>query len=209
MIVFASNLEEHSTRLKQVLDRLRKANFKLKPEKCNLFQKETEFLGHIVSGAGIRPNPNLVAKIKQWPEPQNVTEVRQFLGLASYYRRFIQNFSKIARPLTELTCKDAQLVWKDKHRESFETIKQALTGDNVMAYPNSEGGKFILDTDACDTGIGAVLSQIHDNEERVIAYASRSLNKSERNYCVTDKELLAVRYFIEYFHHYLLGNALH
>ncbi len=205
VIVFAANLQEHASRLRQVLERMRQANFKLKPEKCNLFQSETEFLGHIVSSKGVRPNPNLVSKILQWPIPQNVSEVRQFLGLASYYRRFIRNFSKVAKPLTELTCKDAQLTWKNKHEEAFNEIKKALTGPSIMAYPQHEG-KYILDTDACDVGIGAVLSQIQDDNERVIAYASRSLNKSERNYCVTDKELLAVRYFVEYFHHYLLGR---
>ncbi len=99
---------------------MRKANFKLRPEKCNLFQNETAFLGHIVSGDGIRPNPHLVAKIQQWAIPQNVTEFLQFLTTASYYRRFIRNFSKMAKPLTELTCKDAQLVWKEKHQEAFE-----------------------------------------------------------------------------------------
>ncbi len=104
-----------------------------------------------------------------------------------------------------MTCKDTQLIWKEKHQEAFEEINTALTGPNVMSYPQTQGN-FYLDTGACDVGIGGVLSQIQDNQEKIIAQARRALNKSERNYCVTDKELLAVRYFVKYFHYYLLGR---
>ncbi len=107
--------------------------------KCNLFNKESEFLGYIIFGDGIRPSPNLVAKIQKWTIPQNVTGVRQFLESASYYRRFIRNFSSISKPLTELTCKAAQFIWKEKNQEAFEEIKAALTGPNTMATPQAQG----------------------------------------------------------------------
>lgn len=205
VIIFGSSFREHIVRLRQVLDRVRKAGLKLKPEKCALLQREVPFLGHIVSGAGVRPNPDNVAKIMDWPEPTSVTEVRQFLGLCSYYRRFIRNFSVVAKPLTNLTCKDSPLVWDSKCQTAFDELKSCLTGPEIMAYPKA-GASFILDTDACDVGIGAVLSQVSDGQEKVIAYASRTLNRAERNYCVTDKELLAVKHFIEYFRQYLLGT---
>jgi len=205
IIIFGSTFQEHLDRLRQVLQRVRVANLKLKPEKCALFQAEVPFLGHIVSGDGIRPNPENIAKVKAWEVPRNVTEVKQFLGLCSYYRRFVKGFSVISKPLTNLTCNNSDLVWTAECQDAFDRLKEALTTDSIVGYPQGDG-EFILDTDACDTGIGAVLSQVQDGVEKVIAYASRSMNKAERNYCVTDKELLAVRYFVEYFRHYLLGR---
>ena len=135
-----------------------------------------------------------------------MTEVRQFLGLCSYYRRFVKNFSVITKPLNTLTTNEASLNWDDKCQEAFDTLKTKLASPGVMAFPQDKG-TYILDTDACDVGIGAVLSQQQDGVERVVAYGSHSLNRAERNYCVTDKELLAVRYFMEYFRHYLLGRT--
>ena len=191
--------------MQEILHRIRNAGLKLKPEKCSLFQDEVTFLGHVVNKNGVQPNPVNTSKISQWPTPKIVTEVRQFLGMASYYRRFIKDFSAIAQPLHALTRKNVPFSWTDKCQASFDELKKILIGPDIMAFP-ADTGTFILDTDACDSSIGAVLSQIQDNRERVIAYASRSLNKSERNYCVTDKELLAVRFFIEYFRQYLLGR---
>ena len=205
VLIFGSTFEEHLQRLKQVLDRIRAANLKLKPEKCSLMQTEVPFLGHIVSREGVRPNPENISKVMRWPEPANVTEVRGFLGLCSYYRRFIKDFAVVAKPLTELTCNDSPLVWTDECQSAFDELKSRLVGPDIMAFPRDDA-QYILDTDACDIGIGAVLSQVQDGCERVIAYASRSLTKAERNYCVTDKELLALKYFVEYFKQYLLGR---
>lgn len=145
-----------------------------------------------------------VEKIVNWPTPKTLTEVRQFLGMVSYYRRFIQNF--IAKPLTNLTKKTVVFQWCKECAESLAKLKSILMGPEIMGYPDPDHRQFILDTDACDVGIGAVLSQVQDGRERVIAYASRTLNKAEKNYCVTDKELLAVKHFIEYFYQYLLGQ---
>ena len=205
VLIFGTTFEEHLERLNKVLERIQKASLKLKPEKCSLMQAEVPFLGHIVSRHGIQPNPDNIAKVMSWSEPTNVTEVRQFLGLCSYYRRFIRDFAVIAKPLTELTCNDSELVWTDRCQHAFEELKASLVGPDIMAYPRDDA-PFILDTDACDVGIGAVLSQTQNGKERVIAYASRSLNKAERNYCVTDKELLAIKNFVEHFRQYLLGR---
>ena len=205
IIIFGRTFQEHAERLKQVLGRIRQANLKLKPEKCELFQDQVRFLGHIVSSEGVQPDPSNTAKVTNWAPPKTVTEVRQFLGLCSYYRRFVKNFSIIANPLSKLTTKDSELVWTSECQNAFEQLKAKLTGADVMSFPRDEG-TYILDTDACDVGIGGVLSQVQGDRERVVAYGSRSLNKSERNYCVTDKELLAVRYFVDYFRYYLLGR---
>ena len=151
----------------------------------------------------VQPDPMNVSKVLEWPVPKNVTEVRQFLGLCSYYHRFVKNFSIITNPLNNLTTKEASLNLDDKCQEAFDTLKTKLASPGVMAFPQDKG-TYILDTDVCD-GIGTVLSQHQDGVEHVVVEGSCSLNRAERNYCVTDKELLAVRYFMEYFRHYFLG----
>ncbi|CAC5411602.1 unnamed protein product [Mytilus coruscus] len=144
-------------------------------------------------------------KVRQWDAPQSVTQVRQFLGLASYYQRFIQHCSQIASPMINLTKKGENFIRSPECQESFQKIKDLLMTAPVVAYPADHSG-YILDTDACNTGIGAVLSQVQEGQEKVIAYGSRTRNKAERNYSVTDKELLALHYFIEYYRQYLLGR---
>ena len=188
-----------------MLERIKKAGLKLKPSKCHLLRPDVTFLGHIVSGEGIRPNPDDVEKLVNWPSPKNVTEVRQVLGMGSYYRRFIKDFSTLVSPMSKLLRKGTDFEWTKSCQEALDKLKTALTGPEVMGYPRDEDG-YILDTDASNVGIGAVLSQIQDGRERVIAYGSKTLNKSERNYCITDKELLAVKHFIDYYRQYLLGR---
>ena len=141
----------------------------------------------------------------EWPLPTSVTEVRSFLGLARYYRRFVRDFSKLAKPMNALTQKNHRFEWTDEAQRSFEALKAALTSPPILAMPNDDG-EFTLDTDASNESIGAVLSQRQNGEERVIAYGSRSLNRREKNYCVTRKELLAVVHFLRYFKQYLLGR---
>ena len=205
VLVFGSDFEQHMDRVHEVLSRITEAGLKLKPEKCQLLQTSVSFLGHTISAEGVLPNPDNLAKIKQWPIPTNTTQVRQILGLGSYYRRFIQGYSDLVRPLTLLTHKDTPFVWSEECQQTFEILKERLMGSEIMAYPKDEG-LYILDTDASDTQISGVLSQIQDEKERVISYGSRSLNKAERNYCITDKELLAIRHFVEYYRQYLLGR---
>ena len=204
-IVFGQTFDDHMIRLKEVLDRFRQANLKLKPKKCELIKTEVTFLGHRVTEHGIKPDPSNVSKVLAWKTPENVTEVKQFLGLCGYYRKYVKNFSSKAQPLYDLTKNDSTLKWNDKCEVAFNTLKGALTNPDFIALPTHDG-EFILDCDACNTGIGAVLSQVQDGHERVVAYGSRSLSKAEKNFCVTDKELLAIRFFIEYYRHYLLGR---
>ncbi len=128
------------------------------------------------------------------------------MATGSYYHRFVKNFAEIARPLIELTRKDKEFKWGEECEQAFESLKMALISPDIMGYPLNDGGVFYLDVDASGIGIGAVLSQMQENRERVIAYASRALNKAERNYCVTEMELLAVVFFIQYFRQYLLGR---
>ena len=127
--------------------------------------------------------------------PKNVTHVRSFVGLASYYRKFIQGFSKIAKPFFDLTKKDNKFMWNQNCEDSFRELKMRLMSAPVLAFPQVGGNKFILDTDASAYAIGVVLSQVQDGKERVIIYGSRCLDKAERNYCVTRRQMLAVVYF--------------
>ena len=191
VIVFGQTFDEQIERLALVFDRLRNAGLKLKPKKCNFFKKRVPFLGHVVSNEGISTDPEKICVVKEWPIPKTITEVRSFLGLASYYRRFIKSFAHIAKPLHKLTSKANKFEWNDECQESFLELKDKLIESPILAYP-LEKGRFILDTDACDVSIGAVLSQEQDGVEKVISYASRSLSNSELRYRVTRKELLAV-----------------
>ena len=203
--MFGSSFDEHVSRLEVVLERIQRAGLKLKPEKCHLFQQEVTFLGHVISPQGVLPNPDNVVKLVNWPAPTSVTEVRSFVGFATYYRRFVRNFAEVAHPLTGLTKKGVRFKWGEKCQAAFDLLKTTLLSPEVMAYPN-QVGTFVLDTDASLEALGAVLSQMQDGMERVVAYGSRTLSKSEWNYCTTDRELLAFRFFLEHYKHYLLGR---
>lgn len=205
IIIFGRTFQEHLGRLDEVLTKLRQANLKVKPAKCSLFAKEVQYLGHIISAKGVKADPSKVEAVRQWPVPKNQTEVRSFVGLASYYRRFIRGFAEIARPLHQLTEKGRRFKWTEVCQTAFEHLKRSLMSSPVLAYPDPQK-TFILDTDASDAGIGAVLSQEDEGQERVIAYASRALTKQERKYATTKKELLSMVTFIKHFKHYLLGK---
>jgi len=155
-----------------------------------------------VSGLGIETDQSKVEAIMSWPVPTSVKEVRSFLGLTGYYRRFIKDYAEKAAPLHALT---KRFQWTHETQSAFELLKQALSTPPILAMPR-DTGEFILDIDACDMTIGAVLSQMQDGYEKVIAYASRTLDKREANYCVTRKELLAIVYSVKYFKQYLLGR---
>ena len=179
----------------------------LKPSKCNLFQLSVEFLGHIVSSEGVSCDPKKLEAIREWPRPTSVKQVRSFLGLASYYRKFLISFSTIASPLHALTKKNVKFAWDENCELAFQTLKEKLSSDPVvLSYPNNEG-TFVLDTDASLCGIGGVLSQVQENgQEKVISFVSNTLSKTQQNYCTTMRELLAAVVFIKHFHHYLWGR---
>ena len=205
VIVFARDFNEHLERLRQVFDRLREAGLKLRPGKCHLFQTQVPYLGHVISGDGVATDPAKVDAVSSWPQPTCVSDVRSFLGLTSYYRRFVENFAQIASPLHRLTEKKAPFHWTKECDQSFCELKRRLVSAPILAYPQFDQ-QFILDTDASDFGIGAVLSQVQEGQERVIAYASRALTKPERRYSVTRREMLALVYFVKHFRHFLYGR---
>ena len=205
VIIFGCNFEENIECLDVVLTRFGAAGLKLKPAKCLFFSDRVTFLGHVITKEGILPDPDNLAKIANWPVPQNVREVRGIIGLGNYYRRFVKDYSKRVQPLVSLTKKNTPFKWTQECQEAFEDLKKALLGPDTMSFPTDDG-LFILDTDASDETIGAVLSQVQLGREKVIAFGSRSLGKSERNYCATDRELLVLKYFVQYYKHYLLGR---
>ena len=177
VLIIGRTFEEHLKNLELVFDRLRKAGLKLKPSKCDICKKQVNYLGHVVSADGIATDPSKTEKVDKWPIPTSQREVQQFLGLVSYYRRFIRDFATIAKPLHGLTEKNTQFRWTEQCQRAFDHLKQCLTNAPVLMFPDYSK-MFILDTDASDTGIAAVLSQLDDNNrEHVIAYASRTLSK--------------------------------
>ncbi|MCG8047963.1 MAG: RNase H-like domain-containing protein, partial [Candidatus Thiodiazotropha endolucinida] len=205
IIVIGKTFEDMINNLECVFKRFEESGLKLKPRKCQLFKREVEFLGHVVNESGVGTDPKKIECIEKWPTPTSVTEVRSFLGLCSYYRRFIADYSKIAKPLHCLTEKSRKFEWTMECENAFSTLKQMLITAPMLSHPDFSL-PFILDTDASDFAIGAVLSQNINGTEKVVAYASRTLSKSERSYCVTRKEMLALVYFTKYFKHYLYGR---
>ena len=205
IIVFSHDLSSHMERLEKLFQRLREANLKLKPSKCHLLQKSVAFLGYTVSGEGIATDPSKIEAVQNWPTPANLRQCRAFVGLCQYYRRFVPNFSAIAAPLHALTKKGAQFVWSAECQAAFDRLKEALVSADVLALPDDEG-QFVLDCDASDRAIGAVLSQIQDGKERPICYASQLYDRHQENYNVTRKELLAMVTFVKKFRQYLLGR---
>ncbi|GFS77432.1 retrovirus-related Pol polyprotein from transposon 412 [Trichonephila clavipes] len=205
VIIGGRTFEEHLQNIRKVLSKLSDANLKLNPSKCKFFQKEVNYLGHIISAEGVRTDPEKVSAVKNWKRPENLRELRSFLGLCTYYRKFVKGFSNIARPLHKLTESKQKFQWTKECEDSFLQLKEALTSSPILIYPQPDK-PFILDTDASNESVGAVLSQEIDGQERVVAYWSKCLSKPERNYCVTRKELLAIVKAIEHFHHYLYGQ---
>lgn len=206
VIIMGRTITEHNDRLRAVLERLREANLRLKPSKCRFANTSMIALGHRVSKAGIAVDESKTAAVRDWPTPRNSKEVKSFLGLTSYYRRFVRNYSKIAEPLRRLTLPTERFQWTPAAEAAFNELKVALTSAPILAFPDTSptSSEYILDTDASDCAVGAVLSQVQAGVERVIAYSSRALSKAERNYCVTRRELLSVVEHVRKFRTYLL-----
>ena len=184
-----------------MFERLRKAGLKLKPTKCYFGSGKVTYLGFVVSQRGISPDPMKVEAVKSFPCPQNICSLRSFLGLASYYRRFIPKFSIVANPLFTLTKKDVPYEWSEDCPKLFEALKCALVEAPLPAYPDFNCD-FSLETDASGVGLGAVLTQKHtDGSTRPIAYASRTLQPHEKNYGATELEALGVVWAVKHFRH--------
>ena len=210
IIIFSDTKEEHLKRLEAVFQKLSAAGLTLKPSKCFFFREEIEYLGHVVSGKGIATNPKKVEAVAKWPTPKTVYDVRSFLGFVGYYRRFIKDFSKIAKPIREVitglenqskrTAKKTFVEWTEAADFAFEHLKKLCISTPILAYPDYKL-PFVLHTDSSSEGLGAVLHWKQDGKLRVIAYASRSVSKSESHYPAHKLEFLALKWAVcEKFH---------
>ncbi|GKE59702.1 putative reverse transcriptase domain-containing protein [Tanacetum coccineum] len=187
ILIYSRNEKEHEEHLKTILELLKKEELYAKFSKCEFWINKVKFLGHVIDSSGIHMDPAKIEAVKNWASPTTPSEIRQFLGLAEYYRRFIKGFSKIAKPITELTQKNQKFDWGEEHEEAFQLLKQKLCTAPILALP--EGSKdFVVYYDASIKGLGAVLMQ----RMKVIAYASRQLKIHEKNYTTHDLELGAV-----------------
>ena len=206
VVIHARNLNDHNEKLTRVFNRFRRYNLKLNPLKCQFLRKEVIYLGHKCTNEGALPDPSKVECVHSFPAPRTVRQVQAFLGLANYYRKFIPNFSAIVRPITNLLKKDVKFDWDTSCQKAFEEVKQCLVSPPILIYPDFSK-PFNLTTDASNTALGAVLSQGKVGEDKPIAYASRTLNKAERNYSTIEKELLGVVWAVRNFRCYLLGRS--
>ena len=176
--------------------------FKLNPKKCSFVKQKVEYLGHVVTPEGVSPNPDKVRVVQEFPPPNNLKELRHFLGLANYYRRFVKGFSHIANPLNALTKKGVYLHWTEECAVAFDKLKCALVSAPILAYPSFKE-PFLLFVDASSTGIGFTLAQVQNAKEVVIANNGRGLNQAERNYSTTEREALPLVEGIKKFQPYL------
>ena len=206
ILVYASTFEEHLKRLHNVFQRLRDCGLKLKPSKCEFLKSHCNYLGHVVSAEGISTDPNKIDKVKNWKTPVNAKELSSFLGFASFYRRFVDKFSNVAKPLQDAlksADKKGNITWTEDTEAAFKLLKQKLTMAPILAYADYTL-PFILHVDASGTGLGAVLYQEQQGKQRVIAYASRGLNAAEKNYPAHKREFLALKWaIVDKFHDYL------
>ncbi len=207
ILIFSRTFEEHMVHLRCVFDRLRNANLKLKRSKCSFGEDSTTYLGHKIDFNGVSPDPTKIEAINKldidlW---QSVTDVKAFLGMTGYYRRFIRGYASISRPLTELLRKNAPFCIDSDVRRSFNRLKKALAKQPVLAYPRLNV-PFVLQVDASDYGMGGVLTQYYDNSEHPIAYFSKKFSDSERKYAIMERECLAMVESIKHFRAYLYGQ---
>ena len=206
VLIIGKNFAEHLTNMRKVFDRFRLANLKLKPTKCSLAGTEVTYLGYMISRTGISADPQKVEAVQNFPPPDDLTSLRSFLGLASYYCRFVPGFSIIAGPLYLLLQKSTNFLWGQTQQESFDHLKQLLTCAPVLAFPDFDQ-EFILETDASGKGLGAILAQKQpDGFTRPIAYASRMLQQHKRKYNATELEALGIVWSVKHFRHYLYGH---
>lgn len=207
VVVFGKSFEEMVANLEEVLERIASYGLKLKPKKCDLFMKEVVYFGRIVGRDGIRADPKKIEAVQSWPRPRTVKEVRQFIGFASYYREFMNDFAGVVEPMQKLIRGTGwgvgrgvqKITWDPGCEEAFLGVKTLLMSAPFLGYPRNDGD-YILDTDASGDAISGLLSQIQDGREVVLQYASNGLSSTQRNYCTKKRELLAVVVFLNKFH---------
>lgn len=191
IIIYSNSISTHFSRLESVFQRIEKYNLKLKGSKCEFFQTKVQYLGHVVSSQGVETDSEKIKVLKEWPVPTSVKELRKFLGFAGYYRRYVDGFSKLVKPLNDLLVDhptseksfkpQTPWKWNEEHQVAFDTLIRRLSSPPILAYADYSK-PFILNVDASSNGLGGVLYQIHDGKESVISYASRGLRPNERNY---------------------------
>jgi hypothetical protein len=200
-LIFSRNEEDHDEHLRVVLQKLRENQLYAKLSKCEFWLKEVSFLGHIISEGGISVDPSKVKDVLSWKTPQNILDIRSFLGLAGYYRRFIEGFSKISKPMMELLAKGNTFEWTSRRETSFQELKKRLTTAPVLTMPDMEK-PFSIYYDSFGQGLGCVLMQ----DGHVVAYASRQLRKHEEKYLTHDLKLAAVVHALKIWRHYIIGK---
>lgn len=204
LICYGRTIESHNKNLMDILTRLRKVNLKLNPHKCQFLKKDMLYLGHVVSAKGIMPDPEKISVLKKYPIPTSADEVKRFVAFSNYYRKFIPHFAEIAHPLNNLCKKGETFLWTEDCQKSFDILKESLATPPILQYPEfDENNQFILQTDASGIAVGAVLL---NQNMRPIAYASRPLNKAEKNYPTIEKELVAIVWAVKHFRPYLFGR---
>ena len=206
IIIFSTSFQEHLHHLGSVFSRLIQAKLKLQPAKCLFAMPKVPYLGHIISEKGIAPDPEKTKAVETFPVPKTKTDVKSFLGLCNYYRKFIKDFSHTATALTQLLKKDNPFHWTDACHKAFQTLKDTLVTSPILMFPDISK-PFILYTDASDYAIGYILGQLDDQgKKHVIAYGGRSMNEAERRWGITDKEGLALVEGVRHYKVYLSGK---
>lgn len=205
IVVYANSLKQHEQKLRNLLERLKTAGLLLQPEKCKFLCKEISYLGHVITNEGVKPDPKKTEAVANFPRPRNSKNIKQFLGLAGYYRRFVRDFANIARPLTNLLKKEKQFQWDQEQEDAFIELKTILCTEPLLQYPDFTQ-PFVITTDASGYALGAVLSQGPIGKDLPVAYASRTLNGAEINYSTTEKELLAIVFAVKQFRPYVFGR---
>ena len=209
MVIYSATWEEHLTQVCTVMDRLRQAGLTAKPRKCQFGMAECTYLGHVVGGGAVKPHPSKVEAVASFPIPQTKKEVRAFLGLSGYYRKFIPGYAGIDVPLTDLTRKLApnKVQWTPECEAAFNQLKTHLCSAPILRSSDFSR-QFILQTHASERGVGAVLAQVDDQgEEHPVAYFSRKLLPRETHYSTVEKECLAIKLGVQAFRVYLLGQS--
>lgn len=202
ILIFSTSLKEHLDSIKRVFKRLRETGLKIQVDKCNFLKRETEFLGHVLTPEGVKPNPNKIKVIQELKLPNTLKQIKSFLGVTGYYRKFIRDYAKIAYPITRYLKMGMKINENDpNYISAFEKLKNIISEHPILKYPDFNK-KFVLVTDASNFALGAVLTQ----DGHPISFASRTLNDHERNYSTIEKELLAIVWGTKYFRPYLFGK---
>lgn len=205
IVIYSKTVEEHNLKLSRIMNKLRQFNLKLHPEKCKFLKTQVVYLGHLITKEGIQPDPGKINCVENFPVPKNTKDIKSFLGLVGYYRKFIEGFAEIAKPLTKLLRKKSYFNWTEDCEQSFKKLKEILINPPLLQYPNFEE-TFNITTDASSFALGAILSQGKIPNDKPVAYAGRVLNEAETRYSTIEQEMLAIIWGVKHFRPYLFGK---